>query len=1571
MGKAAIRVVAGILLLLCGVVLMLYSPWVQSLLLDAVRSNFSNSDDGTVISIDDLSLRFPFDICIEGLCVSQNGDTIVRAQSAEVDVNPLYLLMGRVGVRKACVSGCLYRMGAPDSAMYMSVAANNIELKPLSVALSDMNISLSDADIDGGRILMVLNQDTTTHEEDTAPSRMSVSLNRLYLHDFEYVMHMMPSIDTLKAAIGEACLNTAHIDLYEQKIHLGTFSGERLNAVYLAPDSVRLAEFVPLPETAAEQGSAAWTVSVDSINFASSAALYSTTGYSPMPGLDFGYIALGGVSLSIRDFLNRGSVVHAPLSVSGRERCGVNLAVAGTLDIDSAALTFSDFVLSTEAGTNAAFSGKLGMGDMAADPTVPLALTIESAIAPDDISDMFPAALPFTAGIPDDSPVELNGNMAGTVGSLNIDSLSLNINRCVFLNARGSIGNFMNPDRMSADIALDGSIINVDKLKDNILEPETAQLLQVPPTTLSGRVSMEQGVAAGNMKAVTAGGIMRLDAKWNSNNDGYSLYAEADTFPIQAFMPSFEIADVTAVVDIEGRGYNPFLPTTDIDAAIEIADISYRGEQYRDITVDAALEAGDAAIVLNSGNNDADMTLTAAGNLDGDTYSWSAKLAGRNFDLYALGIMEEPCTMETNAEIDAVVTPATNEYHANVTINDLYYRRMTGTIAVSDLKAALAADAGNTDVDITNHDLSANFHSPCGLDTLMARFLATAAVADTMCSRFDIRADSIQKALPPFSLIATAGSDNLINEVLSTSGMSLRGLNVYAGNDSTLHMNLSAQRFATGTMTLDSLFVAANQKDSVLYINAGVDNEPGNLDMWHYVRVDGAVAGNHARLKATQMNVEGKTGFDLGAVVAVQPDTTLTLSLYPYDPVIGYKNWTVNDSNYVAFNVPSKQITANLHMNGNGSALELYNEAHLHVDDEFDVHEEPAEDDIVVNLSNIHVQDWIALNPFATSMKGDVSANVRLNRMHGQLIGRGNASVSDFTYGRERVSDMDAQFEVSADRNGTLSADMALMVDGVKTASLKGVLNDSTAESAFNLDFSMIRFPLATINPFLPSGTAKLSGVLNGTMDVTGTADNPILNGSLDFDSTAVAVSMLGATYHFCEDSIPVNNSVIHFNNFAITGCNDKPLTVDGSIDLTDIADAKFDISLAADGMQLVDSRRAARGADVYGKAFIDLDAAIRGSMSFMVVDAEATILPETNVTYVLSDAETVIASASQDGLVTFVNFADTLGTTASENIEPEGMRMLIDATLNIAEGSIVNVDLNSGGSNKVQIKSSGSLNYTMTPMNDGRLTGRLNIDEGFARYGMAPLLSEQLFTFQRGSYVSFRGDMMNPVLDIQAVNVVKANVTQSGANSRLVDFDVSLSVSGTLERMDVAFDMSTDDDITVANELQGMTAEQRASQAMNLMLYHTYTGSGTTATTLGNPLYTFLAGQLNEWAASAIKGVDVTFGVDQYDSTVDDNTSQTTSYSYQVSKSLFNDRFKIVVGGNYTTDATADENFSQNLINDISFEYYLNRSRSMYIKLFRHTGYESILEGEITQTGVGFAYRRKLQRLGDMFKKN
>jgi hypothetical protein len=536
---------------------------------------------------------------------------------------------------------------------------------------------------------------------------------------------------------------------------------------------------------------------------------------------------------------------------------------------------------------------------------------------------------------------------------------------------------------------------------------------------------------------------------------------------------------------------------------------------------------------------------------------------------------------------------------------------------------------------------------------------------------------------------------------------------------------------------------------------------------------------------------------------------------------------------------------------------------------------------------------------------------------------------------------------------------------------LTGALNDSTRTSPLNLDFSMIRFPLSTVNPFIP-GVAKLSGMLNGRMDISGDSNKPILNGYLDFDSARVSVDMLGSTLAFSEEQIPVTNNIVDINDFKITACNENPLTINGKVDITELSSPQISLKAKATNMQLVNSSRAPKGADLYGKAFMSLNADVNGNLSRLYVNATADILPGTNVTYVMTETTSAaLQTRSNTDMVKFVNFSDTTAVEKADTIgTPETMQMYINAVLNVQSGSTVNVDLSSDGKNRIQLKSQGSLNYTSTPTSSDRLTGRLAINSGFARYTVQ-VMGEKLFNFNEGSYVAFTGDMMNPQLNISATDQVRANVTQEGQNSRLIYFDVGLNVTGTLNNMDVAFDLSTDDDATVANELASMSKDQRASAAMNLLITNIYNGTETKADANlgGNALYSFLTSQLNSWAASTIRGVDLSFGINQYDLTDNGSTSQATSYSYQVSKSLFNDRFKIVVGGNYTDGTNSEENVAENLVSDVSIEYSLNKNGTMLVKIFRHTGYESILEGEITQTGVGFEYRRKIRRIGDMFR--
>ena len=412
------------------------------------------------------------------------------------------------------------------------------------------------------------------------------------------------------------------------------------------------------------------------------------------------------------------------------------------------------------------------------------------------------------------------------------------------------------------------------------------------------------------------------------------------------------------------------------------------------------------------------------------------------------------------------------------------------------------------------------------------------------------------------------------------------------------------------------------------------------------------------------------------------------------------------------------------------------------------------------------------------------------------------------------------------------------MVDNVKAISVIGSLNDTTKTSPVSLDLSMIRFPLKVVNPFLPRNTARLSGMLNGQMAISGDLSSPRFDGYVAFDSTQMLINIIGSTFSFSNEKVPVTDNVVRFDNYAINGANQNPLTIDGRVDVGDLLSPQIDLSLKARNMQFMNSTKG-KGTDIYGKGYMDLDATVKGDLSLLNVDATVDLLGGSNITYIMADASTSLMSQNTGEMVRFVEFADTVKVETVDEEETSSMAMNLDAKIIVSGGTTINVDLSADGKNRVQLQGSGMLNYTMNNMDDSRFTGRYTIDKGFMRY-TPPLMSEKLFNFREGSYVAFNGDMLNPILSIYADDQIKANVTREGQDSRLVNFDVSLAVTNTLSNMDVAFDLSTNEDITIQNELQSMSAEQRANQAMNMLLYNVYTGPGTKTDVSAN--YTLLA---------------------------------------------------------------------------------------------------------------------------------
>ena len=497
---------------------------------------------------------------------------------------------------------------------------------------------------------------------------------------------------------------------------------------------------------------------------------------------------------------------------------------------------------------------------------------------------------------------------------------------------------------------------------------------------------------------------------------------------------------------------------------------------------------------------------------------------------------------------------------------------------------------------------------------------------------------------------------------------------------------------------------------------------------------------------------------------------------------------------------------------------------------------------------------------------------------------------------------------------------------------------------------------------------AQLSGALKGKIAATGSFQNLSVDGSLAFAETAVEVGMIGTTFTLSPSPISIDNSLVRFGNFQIIAPNKKPLTIDGQINLRDFRAITADLLLTASDFQVVNVAKS-RKSMVYGQAYMDLNTKVKGKLDNLFVRGDVSLLGGTEVNYVMQDSPLEVKQQNQN-IVTFVSFNDTTEFEQFDSIRPMKINGLdIQVNVNVNNSVKLGVDLSEDAENRVQLQGGGNLTYTMNQLGDSRFSGKYEVSGGFVRY-KPPVISEKSFDIVAGSYVEWSGEMLDPAFNLTAVDKVRTNVTSDGSDSgRPVTFDISINLRNTLSDLAVTFDLSAPEDLTMQNQLSSLTVEQRASQAMSLLIYNTYTGPGTTAkVNSSNPLNTFIAKELNQWAQNNLKGVDLSFGVDTYDQTANGGT-QRTDYSYKVSKNLFNNRVRAVIGGKFSTDADPTENLKENLIDDISLEYMVTKRDNMFVKLFRHTDYESILEGEVIETGVGFVIRKKMLKITDLFR--
>lgn len=1553
---------------------LLYIPFIQEFVKDIAVSQVAKST-GWNITVDKILLQFPLDLSVQNVAVVENNDTIIAAGHIVAGVKIAPLFNGKVVVDKVELDNAKYGMTSADSAMSLMSDIGNLGIYGVSLDLAKSEINLHSASLKDCNVSLLLdNEKAQPSPTDTATAGgWNIIVGKIKLENLTYEMSMMPVIDSLRATVGSALLTDGIVNTSTQKISARLLAVDRLEGSYFTPSAQYLATHPVVTDTAIvdETTGLPWEIRCDSVRLTNSSGVYAMRDVLPADGLDMAFLQATHVNLSIDNFYNCGTAITVPITrFTAEERSGLKIVQgSGTFAMDSTGMDLTGFNIATVL-SEINIGGHIDNSFFENSPDGNIFLDLTAKVGLNEVSRIMPAYSQLISMIPRHWPLEANVKVDGSAAKINIRHLSLNLPRYASVAVSGHVTNPMLPDKFGLDMNLDGDLKNINFIKPTILEAEQDSTINFPPLKLNGNIKMQGENIAGNVSLALPSGDLALDASWKGQSTDYEIAVAADSLPLNAVLPYSGFKMLCANAMVKGHGIDIFSHETSIDAHLSVDNFEYYNTAYHDMRVDASLRNSNFNIGIYSGTEACRLLLNAKGTIAENASAVTMSAGLENIDLMKLGMSETPSNGHAGINIDGQVDLAKGIYSGIANIKDFAWTLDENYYYADNMKISLSCDTAQVTGNIGSGDMSVAFESPCSIDTLLSRFSESGNIIMSQIDKMVIDADTLRNVLPPFDLDIKIGKRNIAAQFIESSGMTFNNISLCIKKDSTFSMTGNIDKAAMSGITIDTLNMYATERNRrINYMihaaNRNLDKAPTDIAS---VNLLGLAAGNRMTFLLQQKNFKDSVGMQLG-LDATMDTSNVVLKLFPENPIIGYKKWTINKDNLVAYNYRNQHFDANLQLRRDSSLVSLTTQ---HDERQLKADSNSVQEDIVLDISNVEIGEWITFSPFAPPIKGELGAKLKVKYNGDNIWGNGTFTLNDFNFNKKRVGDfaLKTLLELDPATGGTkLMANLS--VDKQRVMRLYGALNDSTSQSPYNLWLEINKFPLKIANPFMPPTMLSTYGFLNGKMSVTQVDEQLTLDGFVQCDSTYIGVPMFSTNINLPQTQIPVKSSVITFDDYRIKMLNENPLIINGTVDISNLADAGIDMSINGRNVQFVNSKQTKK-AELFGRGFANIDASMKGSMNNLSVDATVSILAGTNITYVMqTDVNTLASQQKNDEMVTFVQFNDSTTYVKADSLETATQsNMDLTARLNIQQGSKVNVFLSNNGNDRAEIEGSGTLSFALNQLGDMSLTGKYTIDNGFVRYS-PPLISQLLFNISSGSFIQFNGDIMNPVLNLNAVQTIKTNVTQSGQDSRLVDFLVSLSVTNTLENMDVKFDLSTISDVTVQNELQSMSETQRSNQAMNLLLYNTYTGPSTSASSdlTGNPLYSFLQSKLNSWAASTIKGVDLSFGIDQYDQTVDGVTSSTMRYSYQVSKTLFDDRFKIVVGGNYSPDVTAEDEIAQNLFNDVSLEYMLTKNGSMYLRLFNHTGFESILEGEVTQTGIGFVLRRKLSSLKNIFR--
>jgi translocation and assembly module TamB len=1056
---------------------------------------------------------------------------------------------------------------------------------------------------------------------------------------------------------------------------------------------------------------------------------------------------------------------------------------------------------------------------------------------------------------------------------------------------------------------------------------------------------------------------------------------------------------VTADFQLKGQSFDVHTMTASVKGQIRQAYL--KGYDYNSITIDGNMAAQTGKLTMISADSNAHLNLVATASFTEKFPSFIADLNIDSIDLHALKLYDQEFKASTRIHANVPVmyadypqgditfyqpvivnngqryfldsmfisSHATADSGQDIVVNtEVLYATLTGHIPLTKIGGAIQEHI-NRHYALTDSIMPAKKTNRSKLSTPTQPLAAPPATYD-----IQFAAHLVDRPL----LHALAPGLKSLDSVMIDASVTPRDLN----------FSLTGPNIVYGTNTISGATAKINESDSALAYNIGINKfaQP-RIELLNTTLAGNVSQHNITATLRTQDSAK-KDRFALDASLQ-QSGSDNILSLHR-GLMINYKNWTVTEPNKIVFS-PLGFYVQDFKINSGNESIAI--------NSQIAQYNAP----LTAKIDNFNIGDITQIISKGDTLlaNGLLSGTIDVKQVKPQPLLTADLQIQHLAVLNDTIGDLTAKAG-NKDAN-IINADVAI-TGHQNDIQLKGDYFMNVVDgNNFQMKLLLRALNLKSFEGLAMKQIYNSSGFVRGELDVTGTTSKPVITGELHTDQLTTTIAALGAPYKMPAEKMVFTKDAINLNRFNIVDSAGNKIVFDGGVKTTDFSNPYFDMRIRANKFRAIHST-VQDNKNFYGDISLTTNLDVQGTPTKPNVEGSIRVLKGTKFTVVVPGKDVTLQDSK--GIVEFIDMRDTnrYKILAPRDTMPKlALSPGSDINVNISTEpeAEFNVIIDAATGDFLKVRGEAALNASVSPGGELALTGNYELKEG--EYQLNYNLIKRNFKIQSGSTIIFAGDPLTANMDITAVytanippyDLVEKQVpdpSQLNYYKQRLPFNIALKLKGELLKPNISFDVLLPEGGTYRLSSEGQELVQAKltqlrtdtselnKQVFAVLILNRFVGDDPFSSDAGNgginsvarqSVSRFISEQLNKYANSLIKGIDLSLDLVSADDYTTGERRDRTDLNVEASKRLLNDRLTLTIGNNFELEGPQTNNNNSSVIpGNLAADYKLSSDGRYTVRVYRKNQDEGVIEGFVTETGVNFIVTLDYNRFKNLFNK-